>query len=154
MKLRHNVSFFMSLLLLALSGWMFWQSWSFEYYSSLGPGPGLFPRWLSGSFLLLALLYMLGTLRRPILWSEVMPKGKDLRQVLAVPAAAAGFVVAVSWLGFVATGFLMTALLLALSYSWPRAAAIALSVNLLIYWVFSGWLDVPLPTGRLWEGIG
>lgn len=154
MKWKNNLAFYMSLLFIGVSNVIFWQSMSLEYYSSLGPGPGLFPRWLSGIFMLLSVLYMISTIRQPIVWSEVMPSGKDLRNVGLVVASVASFALVLTEIGFVMAGFLATVLLLARSYTWPRASAIALSVNLAIYFTFTGWLDVPLPSGEWWDWMG
>ncbi|WP_166241042.1 tripartite tricarboxylate transporter TctB family protein [Paenibacillus turpanensis] len=154
MKLKNNLSFYLSLVLMIFAGTFLWQSWELDYYSSLGPGPGLFPRWLSGGLLLISIWYMVSSIGQPIHWSEVMPKGRDMRNVLTVLASVLVFVFVLSSLGFVLAGFLMMFSLLARSYPWLRASVIALSVNVLIYYTFSGWLDVPLPKGELWSWVG
>ncbi|AFC30963.1 hypothetical protein PM3016_4187 [Paenibacillus mucilaginosus 3016] len=154
MRIHGNLGFMLSLLFTAGSGILFLQSWELDYYTELGPGPGLFPRWLSGALLVVSVLYMIGSLRQPVLWSAVMPQGRDLRSVAMVLASAALFVALLSMAGFVLAGGVTMTLLLARSYPWLRASAIALSVNVLIYYAFSGWLDVPLPSGQLWEWVG
>ncbi|WP_248925836.1 tripartite tricarboxylate transporter TctB family protein [Paenibacillus hamazuiensis] len=154
MSWKQNLGFYMSLVVMAWSAMIFWQSWELDYYSNLGPGPGLFPRWLSGSLLIVSILYMLGSIRRPIVWSMAMPKGKDLLHVLMVLVSVAIFILTLDLLGFIISGSLMVTLLLIRSYLWPRAVAIALSACLLIYFTFSEWLEVPLPGGQIWDWIG
>ncbi|WP_281885161.1 tripartite tricarboxylate transporter TctB family protein [Paenibacillus sp. YYML68] len=154
MKWKHNVGFYMSLMFIALSGSMFWKSWELDYYSSLGPGPGLFPRWLAGAMLLLSLLYAFSSLRQPIVWSEVMPKGRDMRNVLTVLASVVVFVLVMTPIGFVLAGFLMMTFLLSRAYPWHRSAGIAITVNVAIYLMFDSWLNVPLPSGQIWDWVG
>jgi putative tricarboxylic transport membrane protein len=142
-------------LFLTVSGILFWQSLSLTYSSDLGPGPGLFPRWLSAALMLLSLLYIAGSVRgERIMWSEVMPKGKDLRNVGMVLVAVLIFILLLSPLGFIMSGSIMLVILLIRSYKWYWTCAIAVGTSLFLYFVFSTGLDVPLPTGDLWEWIG
>ncbi|MDF2958331.1 MAG: hypothetical protein K0S39_66 [Paenibacillus sp.] len=140
---------------LILSGVLFWQSFSFDYYSDLGPGPALFPRWLSAALMLLSLLYMAGSLRgRQVRWSEVLPKGKDLRNVVMVLASVLLFMLLLDPAGFIVAGSLMLMVLLIRSYSWYKAAAISVGTTVLLYVAFSMGLDVPLPAGDIWNWMG
>jgi len=142
-------------ILLLASGVIFWQSFSFEYYSDLGPGPGLFPRWLSASLIVLSVLYIIGSLRgERVRWSEVLPKGKDLFNVLMVLVSVIVFMLLLNPAGFIAAGSVMLMLLLMRTYVWYKAAVISVGTCVLLYAAFSLGLDVPLPTGDVWDWIG
>jgi uncharacterized membrane protein YfhO len=140
---------------LIFSGVLFWQSFSFDYYSDLGPGPGLFPRWLSAALMLLSVLYIAGSLRgMQVRWGEVLPKGRDMLNVIMVLVSVLLFMLLLDSAGFIAAGSVMLLVLLMRSYAWYRAAAIAVGASVLLYVAFSMGLDVPLPTGDLWDWMG
>ncbi|TDF94464.1 tripartite tricarboxylate transporter TctB family protein [Paenibacillus piri] len=140
---------------LIVSGIIFWQSFSFDYYSDLGPGPGLFPRWLSAALIVLSLLYIGGALRgAQIKWSEVLPKSKDLWNVILVLIAVLVFMLLLDAAGFIVAGAAMLMLMLMRSYVWYKAAIIAVGTCAILYIAFSIGLDVPLPTGDIWDWMG
>lgn len=140
---------------LIFSSVLFWQSFSFDYYSDLGPGPGLFPRWLSASLILLSLLYLAGSLRGiQAKWSEVLPKGRDLLNVIIVLVSVLLFMLLLDSAGFIVAGAVMLVVLLARTYKWYIAAAVAIGTSVLLYVAFSLGLDVPLPTGDIWDWMG
>ncbi|NOU94647.1 tripartite tricarboxylate transporter TctB family protein [Paenibacillus sp. LMG 31456] len=142
-------------LFLIVSGIIFWQSFSFDYYSDLGPGPGLFPRWLSASLMVLSVLYIASSLRGlQVRWGEVLPKGRDLLNVIMVLVAVVLFMVLLDQVGFIVAGSVMLMLLLMRSYAWYMAAVIAVGTSAVLYVAFSMGLDVPLPTGDLWDWMG
>jgi hypothetical protein len=136
------------------SGVLFWQSLSLNYYTELGPGPGLFPRWLSVALMLLSVLYIIESLRKRIVWSEVMPRGKDLFNVSMVLIAVLIFMLLLNWVGFIISGSVMLMILLVRSYKWYWASTIAIGTSMILYFAFSNGLDVPLPTGDLWDWMG
>ncbi|HZG85361.1 tripartite tricarboxylate transporter TctB family protein [Paenibacillus sp.] len=150
--MKWNVGMWLGMLFAALSGFLFWESWKLPYYGALGPGPGLFPRWLSAAFLSLSLLYLFQTSRGTRSDdAEALPRGRNLANVAAVVACAVASLPLMAGIGFFATGALLLFLLLTRSYAWRRSLLIALVSSLLIHVVFQQWLDVPLPAGEIWE---
>ncbi|MDF2647818.1 MAG: hypothetical protein K0Q73_3623 [Paenibacillus sp.] len=152
--MQKSIGLWMGCLFLLVSGLMLWMSFSLDYYNSLdtslGPGPGLFPRWLSGTLLLLSILYIAESLReKAILWSTVMPKGRDMRNVITATVALILLMIALPWVGFVIAGSLMLFILLVRFYPWHWATLISVTASLFLYFVFNDWLKVPLPTGVL-----
>jgi putative tricarboxylic transport membrane protein len=76
----HRIYQVAALFFIAIAGWIAWESWSLEYYSSLGPGPGFFPFWLSISFGGLSLVW---------LFQESQPAGKSSERTLLPDRAGA-----------------------------------------------------------------
>jgi putative tricarboxylic transport membrane protein len=150
-----NVGVWLGSLFLIGAGIMFWNSLSLQYYSDLGPGPGLFPRWLTIALMLLSVLYIIGSLRgEKILWAKVMPKGKDLGNVGLVLVSVILFIVLLSTAGFIIAGSLMLVILLLRSYKWYVAILVSVAASVLLFVVFSYGLDVPLPGGVISDWIG
>jgi putative tricarboxylic transport membrane protein len=150
-----NVGVWLGSLFLIGSGIMFWKSLSLSYYSDLGPGPGLFPRWLTIALMALSVLYIIGSLRgEKILWPKVMPKGRDLGNVGLVLVAVVLFIALFETAGFIISGTLMLVILLARSYKWYLALLISAAASVLLFVAFSYGLDVPLPGGTISDWIG
>jgi hypothetical protein len=87
-------------------------------------------------------------------WSEVMPRGKDLFNVSMVLIAVLIFMLLLNWVGFIISGSVMLMILLVRSYKWYWASTIAIGTSMILYFAFSNGLDVPLPTGDLWDWMG
>jgi len=149
--MKPNVSMCMGMLFTALSGYLFWESLKLSYYNALGPGPGLFPRWLSAALFILSLLYTFQSVRGGRSdGAEALPRGRSLANVAAVVACAAASLLLMARIGFLATGALVLFVLLTRSYTWRRSLLIGVFASALINVVFHDWLNVPLPTGEIW----
>ncbi|MDF2962929.1 MAG: tripartite tricarboxylate transporter family receptor [Paenibacillus sp.] len=128
---------------------LFWQSLSLDYKSSIGPGPGLFPLWLSGGLILLSLLYIIESVRKEVIRiSDILPKGKGLGNVLVIIGSCVIFMIVVSFAGFVIAGTLLIFMLLVREYKWYRALGISFVIALATFVVFQTLLDVPLPVNE------
>ena len=141
-----NAGVWVGLVFLAFSGTLFWQALSYDYYSTIGPGPGLLPMWLSGTLILLSVAYMIDSVRNdPIDLKSMLPRGKGLRKVLALFVALALFLTVVKYLGYVIASSVMLFILFAFEYKWYWAGSISLAVTLVVFYVFKSLLNVPLP---------
>lgn len=141
-----NAGVWVGLAFLAFSGTLFWQALSYDYYSKIGPGPGLLPMWLSGTLILLSVAYMIDSVRNdPINIKSMLPHGKGLRKVLALFAALALFLAMVKFSGYVIASCVMLFILFAFEYKWYWAVSISLAVTLVVFYVFKSLLNVPLP---------
>ncbi len=141
------------LIIVIVAGLLARESLRLRYYTSLGPGPGFFPLWLS------ALMALLGA---AMLWRasfgapEAMPADFSAdRRGSARMAAVVGGLVAVILLmeplGFRLTmlgfyGFILSALG---RQRWLVTGIIAFMGSFGVYYVFVQWLAVPLPIGVL-----
>jgi hypothetical protein len=138
------------LTLISFSGTLFWQALSYDYYSKIGPGPGLLPIWMSGSLLLLSVAYMIESVRKdPIDILSILPHGKGLKKVLALFGALALFLAMVNFSGYIIASSVMLFILFSFDYKWYWASSISVAVTLAVFYVFKTLLNVPLPKNYL-----
>jgi putative tricarboxylic transport membrane protein len=137
--------------LMLLAAFLALESLKLRYYTSLGPGPGFFPFWLS---ILLAILAAVMFWKATFGKTEAMPTDfyadrKAYLRIGAVLGALVAVIVLIEPLGFrlvmlVFYLFLLTALgrqrLLV-------TVIIALAGSFGVYYVFGHWLATPLPIG-------
>ena len=143
-----NAGLWFGVLLLIVSAALFKQAWSYSYYSKIGPGPGLFPVWLSGLLFFFAALYAIDTLRHgSISVNDILPRGAGLKKVLVLIGALILFIVSAPYLGYLAASVVLAVALFSLDYPWSRSIPIALAVSFAVYYVFKNILSVPLPKG-------
>lgn len=139
--------------LLALAAFMAWESIRLRYYTSLGPGPGFFPLWISLLIgLLAAVMWFQATFRQ----SEPMPadffaERAGYLRIGVVLLGLTATAVLLEPLGFRLTmlGFLLFVLSALGKVSRVVGIAIALLGSFGTYHVFWHWLKVPLPVGVL-----
>jgi putative tricarboxylic transport membrane protein len=122
-----------------------------RYYTSLGPGPGFFPSWLSALLAGLAVLMVLqATFGRSEPAAEpFLANRAGYLRMAAVVLALLATIVLMDWLGFRLTLLLVLVfLLVSLGRHGPVVIAIiALAGSFGAYHVFVAWLHVALPRG-------
>ena len=137
--------------ILGVAALVAYTSLQLRYFTSLGPGPGFFPLWLSLALGGLGLAMILdATLRRhERMDSDLLPDRGGALRVLAILAVLAGTALGLERLGFTLTMFLSTmAVLAVLGRSRPLGMlAIAIPCSFGAHYVFTRWLNVPLPAG-------
>jgi putative tricarboxylic transport membrane protein len=122
------------------------QSFFYSYSSSLGPGPGMFPLWLSGSLILLSIMHIVRSIKKEGgNLTRILPKGNDLRKLLKILSALVGFALLLPVVGFTVAGSIFLFILLSGEYKWYSNAMISIGVTALLFWLFKGLLSVPLP---------
>jgi putative tricarboxylic transport membrane protein len=125
---------------------MLWQSFSLDYYTSLGPGPGFLPLWVSVLLLVLSILYFWESVKNEVfLFSQIIPKGVVLIKNISVLGSVILFMVLVTFTGFVVAGTLMLMVILLHDFKWYNGLAISLAVSITVFFIFKILLDVPLP---------
>jgi putative tricarboxylic transport membrane protein len=148
MRRAHQIT---GALLLCFSIYVGVEALELRYYTSLGPGPGFFACWLALILGLLSIAMLAeATFGRP----EPMPEDffADLGGYLRMGAVVAALLVGALLLeriGFRLTMFgLYLFLLLTLgSQNIVVTLLIALAGSFGVYFVFTQWLNVPLPIG-------
>ncbi|ALS20516.1 MULTISPECIES: tripartite tricarboxylate transporter TctB family protein [Paenibacillus] len=141
-----NAGVWGGLVLLIYAGVLFVESLSLRYYTAYGPGPGFFPIWLNGVLIILALGYIWLSLRKEvILFKDIFPKGKDLKNVLSVPVSILIFMLIVNTTGFVIGCTVLLFLVLVRQYKWNLALGISLTTSVVLFVVFVTLMEVPLP---------
>lgn len=141
-----NAGVWLGLILLIFGGIFLWYSLSYDYYGDYGPGPGLFPVWLSGLLILLAILYIIDSIRKePIDLSELLPRGKGLRKVLAIFASMVIFLILLPFTGFTVACVIMLFILFYREYKWYWGLGISIVISFALFYAFYVLLSVPLP---------
>ena len=143
--------------MLAFCLFALWQSLLLSLTDRLGPGPGFFPFWLAliGIVLSLALLVSIWREPRPAtaaLLEEVriLPHGWGALRCLAIVGLLAAVTIAMEFVGFrLAMLVFNAALVIALGERrWWIIAVFAVLGSFGVYYLFTTWLDVLLPTGQ------
>ena len=129
-------------------------SWSLEYYSSLGPGPGFFPFWLGA---LLAFLSVIWIVQVVVETSDgegarhFFPDRDGIRRVVSIIGALVLIVAFMNTIGFQLSMFaFLLFLLIVLGRVNPWLTAVVASVGSFgLNYVFTTWLDVQLPPSSI-----
>lgn len=141
-----NLGALIGLIILVFASVIFWQSLSFDIYSNIGPGPGLFPMILSGLLIVLSILYIISSFKKNIVMiSDVLPKGKSLWQVLRILVAVTLFIVISPFVGFTIASFIVLCILFIGEMRWYSAIGISIITTVAVFIAFKTLLGVPLP---------
>lgn len=143
------------LVFLAFAGYAFLESQGFRYFTSIGPGPGFFPYWLS---LLLgglgALMVVQASLTEPEpAPPDLVPGPGGVFRIGAVIAVLIATILLLEPLGFRLTmlGLFLFVLIVVGRHKLPIAVVIALLGSFGGHHLFVRWLNIPLPRG--WFGF-
>ncbi len=143
--------------MLAFCLFALWQSLLLSLTDRLGPGPGFFPFWLALIGIVLALALLVSMWRAPQGTSQssaeeirILPHGWGALRCLAIVGLVAAVTVAMEFVGFrLAMLVFNAALVIALGERrWWIIAVFAVLGSFGVYYVFTTWLDVLLPTGQ------
>jgi putative tricarboxylic transport membrane protein len=123
-----------------------------RYYTSLGPGPGFFPFWLSLALGACALALLAQAVRMPppeAKSERLWPDRSGAYKILAVLACLIATIVLLEPLGYRLTMLAVYAFLL---FTLGRRdylvmALVSLAGSFGVYYLFVNWLQVPLPAG-------
>lgn len=120
-----------------------------DYYSEYGPGPGLLPLWVSGMIVFCSLCYLVVALKKEIiLFSSILPKGEGLKNVVTTIGSFLLFVILAPYLGFFISSTLMLFLMFKRGYKWYWSLGLSVVVTSIVFYVFDGILQVPLPVNE------
>lgn len=149
--------FLMGLAFMVLGAVVFSVASQFPTLASLQYGPSLFPSLIGGGFLIGGLVLsatQLPTLRRQLSGGNVnADKVFDFRSILVslVPCALIVFYIYASELlgAALCLGIIMLVLMLIRKTSLILALSVSIIASLIIYFLFSRYLLIPLPEGLL-----
>ena len=125
---------------------------NYQWWGPGGPGPAFVPFWLGLVMALLALGFLIRSLRRTLPGASWFPRGQGLRDMLVVLAVTVVFVALLNVLGMVIGTALYLAVLIRYlgRHRWWVTFAIAVGTAAATWLVFVHWLRVPMPEGMLW----
>jgi vacuolar-type H+-ATPase subunit I/STV1 len=149
-----RISLFAGVLFLAFSLLVVATSWSLEYYSSLGPGPGFFPFWLGA---LLALLSLIWLVQIRAGWDDIkeearfLPEKDGLIRVASIIGSLVLMIAFMDILGFQLSMFLfLLFLLIVLGRVSPWLTVLVAAIGGFgLNYLFTTWLDVQLPASGI-----
>jgi len=139
--------------MLALCLFAAWQSSLLALTDRLGPGPGFFPFWLAliGSAFAVGLIVTTWLEKAgPVDAEPILPQGEGSRRWFAIVLLLAAAAAAMEFAGFRLTMLVFNAaLVIALGdRRWWVIAAFAVLGSFGVYYLFTTWLDVLLPTSE------
>ena len=143
------------MLLFCLAIFLGTESLKMRYYTSLGPGPGFFPFWLSVLLAVLAgFMFWQATFGRTKAAAQpknFIPKRDALLKMGAVIAGLIIVIIFLEPLGFCLTMFVFNLFILTTlgHHNWLFKIIIAFCGSFGVYYVFVHWLSCPLPIGIL-----
>ena len=137
--------------LLALSGFVIWESWQMPPSATFGPGPGFLPLWMGVIVGGLAVILFLTALFRPHDPNEpsLFPARKGLTAVGLVLLGLVLYTVLMETLGFLANTLLFVAFLMAVVQreGFKVTAAVSVLTTAALYIIFHVLLGITLPRG-------
>jgi len=138
-----------ALLMLVLSAAIAFDTRSLSFWADTTPGPAFLPVWLAvaGAVLFVLRLVEARRSREVIAW----PDTAALVRIVVIFGALALVPLVSPLVGLVlALALFVAFLLLAVLRQplWPSLAAVSITIGL-VYAIFVGWLDVPLPKGLI-----
>ncbi|HSB78622.1 MAG TPA: tripartite tricarboxylate transporter TctB family protein [Candidatus Methylomirabilis sp.] len=130
-----------------------WQAWGMEYLTSIGPGPGFFPRWLGLMLTGLSAAWLLSAVWRSGQKEDrrFFPEWQGLRRILLVVGAIIAVGVAMEFVGFQLAMFAFVVFVLtALGWrGWGLTVVLSAVMSFGVYHAFTRWLDVTLPQASI-----
>lgn len=129
------------------------ESLGHNYYGSdFGPGPGFFSFWLGILLIVLSVIQIVMTARRPAkpLPDGFIPNREGIKRILSILGALAAALVLMNYLGFslTMTGFCIFLLRRLGRQSWWLTLLLSIAAGFGTYYLF-GLLQVMLPRGFL-----
>ena len=137
--------------LLCLAGFLGYEAWKLDYYSTLGPGPGFFPRWLSVALAALGLA---------VLWQAtfgktgpgtgpLLPDRRGISRIVLIVGAIIVVAACMEPLGFRLTmlAFYLVLLTALRGRQYLSNGVIAAAGSFGVHQVFRDLLAIPLPVG-------
>jgi putative tricarboxylic transport membrane protein len=149
--------FWAGLAFAALGAYIVSEARGWVYLGEDGPGAGFFPMWYGIAMLVLALVLVVGAVRKtrgrtptqdPL--NRVRPQWKGMGRALACWAALAACVALLKLAGFLISFALLSWFIVAILCRKRARVAVALSIGwAVLFWIVFSWgLDMSLPAGR------
>lgn len=145
-----NIGVWVGLLIAAFGASLFVMSLSMNYYGKYGPGPGLFPLWISGLLVILSVMYIIDSIGKESLsFKNVIPEKRIVKKLATILGAILFFIITAPYLGFFSASTIAVTMLLWKDYSWRWSVGIAVILTAVLSVIFGTLLDIPLPV-NIW----
>jgi putative tricarboxylic transport membrane protein len=124
------------------------QALSLKYYTSYGPGPGFFPVWISGLLILLAILYLVESVKKNAVYlKDILPGSVPLKKIGSLTAGLLFFIFTADILGFFISGIVLLLAMFLWDFKFLKALVLSLVFMLILAVTFQILLKVSLPMG-------
>ena len=143
---RQNAGLWFGILFLAYAVLYFKMSLDIPYQSKLGAGPGMYPRWLAGFSIFIALIYIVQSCTRQVFsMGRCFPGKTELFNVFTVFLACLIFLFLLDVVGFNVAGSLLLFVMFYRQYKALHAILLSLVIAFVHYFIFKVCFSVPLP---------
>lgn len=125
------------------------MSLQYTYSGMVGPGPGFFPVWLSGIIIVLAIWYILESIKGKNVSAQDWPTGQSLKRILFIIMSLISYFILFLLVGFLLAAIIFLAILFYREYKWYVTVSLSVGITLFIYVMFNTVLKVHLPSGGI-----
>ena len=132
---------------LAFSVLFFVVSFDLVYKSKLiGAGPGMYPRWLTGLSIIVALAYIWQSYTGQVFRvGDCFPGRKELANVATVFLSCVVFLLLLNHVGFFVAGTMLLLIMFVPHYKLWQTILLSIGITLVCYVIFKICFSVPLP---------
>lgn len=121
------------------------ESLHYDYIGQFGPGPAMFPIWLSAILGILSFLYIMESLKIPVLFHDILPEKEGRRNLYKIIGSLVLLVCIISFTGFLIASTIFLFILLHGGYKWYMSLGIAFFISICLDLLFVVFLQIPLP---------
>ena len=143
---KQNAGLWFGIVFLIYAVIFFRLSFDLSYQSKLGAGPGMYPRWLSGFSIVIALIYIAQSCTLQVFKAGLSFPGRhELANVASVFLSCLVFLFLLDRVGFNVAGSLLLFVMFVPQYRLGQAIALSIGITAVHYVVFKVFFSVPLP---------
>ena len=143
---RQNAGLWFGLAFLAFSVLFFTMSFDLAYMSKLGAGPGMYPRWLCGISIVVAIAYIWQSCTTQVFrFGERFPGRRELTNVATIFVSCVVFLLLLNHVGFLVAGSALMLIAFWRNYALWKAIALSITITVITWVVFKIFFSVPLP---------
>ncbi|MEM1484429.1 tripartite tricarboxylate transporter TctB family protein [Oscillospiraceae bacterium PP1C4] len=147
---RQNAGLWFGIGFLLYSIMFFVMSFGLEYQTKYGPGPGMYPRWLSAISIVVAAVYVWQSCAKNIFRAgECFPCAKELLNVAAIFVSCLVFMFLLDIVGFNIAGSLLLFVVFVRQFKLWQAVALSVVITYICFFIFKICFTIPLPVNAL-----
>ncbi len=138
--------FWIGVIIFVIGCVLFGMSFSYEYYSTYGPGAGFFPRWISALLIIVSLMYVVEQIKNKSgVKGGIFPRGRQLQYVLRIAMSFALLILLAPITGYTIASIVMLFVLFTHDYKWHLSLGLSTGISILLVTVFYRILSIPVP---------
>lgn len=143
---KQNAGLWFGILFLAFSILFFVMSFGLAYETKYGAGPGMYPRWLSGISIVIAIIYIWHSCTKNVFtFGKSFPGKSELINVLTIFLSTIVFILLLDKVGFCIAGSLLMFVVFIRNYKLWKAILLSVVITYICFYVFKVFFSVPLP---------